>query len=132
MPSITARGEWKLGASDCRRTSWNKELDGKELRGALGGERDLELTGFAVSRTPSTCLTHPSPIAVWYADFKVYPYTDLGSTVISRFGNSRVASLTLEARVVCSGKALCENPCIRGRCLFGEGGHRSRRVFDWG
>ena len=48
MPSRAARGEWKLGADGCRGTSWSKELDGKELRGAHGGERDLELIGFPV------------------------------------------------------------------------------------
>ena len=47
MPSKAARGEWKLGADGCRGTPRSKELDGKELRGALGGER--ELSGFAVS-----------------------------------------------------------------------------------
>ena len=49
MPSKAARGQWKLDADGCRGTSWSKELDDKEFRGALGGERDLELIGFAVS-----------------------------------------------------------------------------------
>ena len=30
-------------------TSWSKELDDEELRGMLGGDRDLDLSGFAVS-----------------------------------------------------------------------------------
>ena len=30
------------GAIVCRGASWSEQLDGKELRGALGGERDLE------------------------------------------------------------------------------------------
>ena len=30
------------GANGCQGVSWNEELDGKEHRGALGGERDLE------------------------------------------------------------------------------------------
>ena len=49
MPSRAARGEWKLEADGCRGASWCKELDGKEFPGALGGERDLEVIGFAVS-----------------------------------------------------------------------------------
>ena len=50
MPSMAARGQWKLDADGgCRGTSWNKDLDDKEFRGALGGERDLELIGFTVS-----------------------------------------------------------------------------------
>ena len=48
MPLRAARGERKLGVDGCRGTSWRKELDGKQLRGVLGGERDLELIGFAV------------------------------------------------------------------------------------
>ena len=48
MPSRAARGDRKLGADGCRGTSWSKELDDKELRGALGGERDLELSGLTV------------------------------------------------------------------------------------
>ena len=40
------------------------------------------------------------------------------------FRNTRVAFPALEADVVCSGRAVSENSCIRDRCLFGEGGHR--------
>ena len=35
-----ARGDRKSGMDGCRGASWSEELDGKELRGALGGERD--------------------------------------------------------------------------------------------
>ena len=40
-----ARGDRKSGANGCQGTSWNEELDGKELRGALGGKRYLEPIG---------------------------------------------------------------------------------------
>ena len=33
----------------CQGMSWREELNSKELRGALGGERDLELGGSTVS-----------------------------------------------------------------------------------
>ena len=33
------------GANGCRGASWSEQLDGKELRGALGGERDQEPRG---------------------------------------------------------------------------------------
>ena len=49
VPSRAASSEWKIGAEDCRGTSWSKELDGKDIRGALGGERDLELSDIAAS-----------------------------------------------------------------------------------
>ena len=58
MPSMAARGYWKLGAIGCRGASWSEQLDGKQLRGA---ERELELSGFAVSCTPSTFSTHLPP-----------------------------------------------------------------------
>ena len=37
-----ARGGRKSGADGCRGASWSEELDGKELRGALGGKRNLK------------------------------------------------------------------------------------------
>ena len=36
MRSRAARGDRKLGANGCRGASWSEQLDGKELRGALG------------------------------------------------------------------------------------------------
>ena len=36
------RGDRKSGVNGCWGTSWSEELDGKELRGALGGKRNLE------------------------------------------------------------------------------------------
>ena len=35
------RGDRKLGANDYQGASWNEELDGEELRGAPGSERNL-------------------------------------------------------------------------------------------
>ena len=35
----------------CQGTPWSKELDGKEIHGALGGECNLEPRGTAVSYT---------------------------------------------------------------------------------
>ena len=49
MPSRTTRGYRMPEVNGCRGASWIEELDDKELRGALGGERDLELKGCAVS-----------------------------------------------------------------------------------
>ena len=49
MPSMATRCYSVSGAIRCRGTSWSEQLDGEELRGALGGERDLKLSGFAVS-----------------------------------------------------------------------------------
>ena len=37
------------GADGCRGASWSEELDGNELHGVLGGERDQELKGFPFS-----------------------------------------------------------------------------------
>ena len=39
---------------------------------------------------------------------------------------SRISSelIALEVNFVLSGRAVTENPCICGRCLFGKGGHR--------
>ena len=36
MPLKAARGDRKLEANGCRGASWSEQLDGKELRGALG------------------------------------------------------------------------------------------------
>ena len=53
----------------CQGASWNGELDGKELRGALGDEHELEPRGCRVFWASST---HPSsPTTVGYAGFKV-------------------------------------------------------------
>ena len=51
----------------------SEELDGKELRGALGGECDLDLRGSAVPLTSSTW-SQPTfcYLQVWYyADYKM-------------------------------------------------------------
>ena len=37
------------GTNGCQGTSWSEELDSKELRGALGGECDLESRGSSFS-----------------------------------------------------------------------------------
>ena len=48
MPSRTARGYLKNRVNKCQGVSWSEEFDDVELRGVLGGERDLELRGCAV------------------------------------------------------------------------------------
>ena len=50
-----ARGDRKSGADGCREASWSEELDGKELRGALGSKRTLEPRGspFSGHRLPT-------------------------------------------------------------------------------
>ena len=42
-------GERMSGMNGCQGMPWSEKLDDKKLRGALGGERDLELRGSAVS-----------------------------------------------------------------------------------
>ena len=42
-------GIWAMGANECQGTPSNEELGGQEVRGALGGNRDLELRESAVS-----------------------------------------------------------------------------------
>ena len=49
IPSRTARGYLSDGVNKCQGASWNEEFDVKELSGAVGGERDLELRGCAIS-----------------------------------------------------------------------------------
>ena len=49
IPSRTARSYLSNGVNKCQGASWSEDFDDKELRGALGGERDLELRGCAVS-----------------------------------------------------------------------------------
>ena len=47
---------------------WSEDLDGEELRGTLGGERDLELSGSTVSWNivdlESTHLSTPSSTSI--------------------------------------------------------------------
>ena len=45
------------------------------------------------------------------------------------FDNPRVAFPALAADAVCSGRAVSENSCIRGSCLFGEGSIAYDRLF---
>ena len=40
MPSRAAQGYGTSGVNGCREASWSEQLDGTELRGALGNERD--------------------------------------------------------------------------------------------
>ena len=55
MPPTMAGGYLSHGGkrmpevNGCQGTPWSVELEGKEVCGALGGERDLELRGSAVS-----------------------------------------------------------------------------------
>ena len=53
-----ARGDWKSVVNGCQGASWSEELDGKELRGALGGERDLESRGSPFSGHRLLILLH--------------------------------------------------------------------------
>ena len=57
------------GINECQETPWGKEFDGKELRGALGGEYDLESRGFAFSCTLEQESTHqlPKHLKMWYS-----------------------------------------------------------------
>ena len=43
-----------MEVNGCPRTPWRKDLDGRKLHEALGGECDLELRGSAVPCTSST------------------------------------------------------------------------------
>ena len=66
MPSMAARGYWKLGAIGCRGASWSEQLDDKEFRGALE-------SAIGTERIPVfwTSSAHPFlPATVWYSDFK--------------------------------------------------------------
>ena len=45
------------GVNGCWGGSWSEECDGKELCGALGGGRDLELRGGAVWNIVDPCST---------------------------------------------------------------------------
>ena len=45
----TARSDRRSGVVRSQEASWIKELDGKELRGALGGKRNLETRGSSFS-----------------------------------------------------------------------------------
>ena len=59
LKSYAFEGGSRLFKQWAKRASWSEEPE--ELCGALGDERDLELNGFAVSRTPLTWSTHLSP-----------------------------------------------------------------------
>ena len=55
VPSKAARSYWKLGAIGCRGASWSKQLDDKELRGALGstiGAENFPFSGHRLSMPP--------------------------------------------------------------------------------
>ena len=61
------------GVSRCQGTPRKEELDGKELRGALGGERDLELRGSTVfwNIVDLESILFQHLLQVWdYIDFK--------------------------------------------------------------
>ena len=119
---MAARGYRISGANGSRGASWCQQLHGKELRG--GTERIL------VFWTPSTRPGYPSPsTTVWCVDSKVEPLYCCnvpGNTLVPHmtlkvFCNPCVAFPALDADVVCLGRTVSENSCIRGRCLFREG-----------
>ena len=139
MPSKAAQGDRKLGATGCWGTLWSEErlvasLKATPRSGVGSGAKRIPVF-WAWSSNSS------SPTTVWCADFKVYPCTAVATVVynMTLFFSPAFKSLsiirseliTLEASVVLSGRAVSENPCVRGRGLFREG-LRSRRVFDWG
>ena len=101
----------------CREVSWSEELDGKELRGALGGERDQEPRGSPFSRHCLPILLHR--LEVWYADFE--------GDVVAQTYNFELLSLLIYARSLFSQQTLSfreESPRTRAASY-------SRRVFDW-
>ena len=125
MPSRVARGDRKLGANGCWGTTWREERLVASLTATPRSAVRSEAERIPVFWTSST--RPHSPTTVWYADFKVYPCTTV-ITVVSHMTlffllYSKVirSELTL---VVLSGRAVSKNSCIRGRCLFEEGGLR--------
>ena len=57
-----------MGVNGCQETPWSEGVDGKKLRGALGGECNLELRESVVSWTSSTWSqpTFHYLLQVWY------------------------------------------------------------------
>ena len=108
------------GANGCQGVSWSEELDGKELLGALGGERDLEPRG---SPLFGPCL-HGQPTLlhrrqVWYADFKgvvVAQTYDSESLIILTYARS----LLLQQALFGEGLRELVQLIIRGECLIGD------------
>ena len=120
----------------------------QQLRGA---ERELELGGLAVFPTPSTCSTHLSPsttrivVSCWFQKgclvilYRCYTFSVV--LLIAPFFSPdlcfcaleypRVAFLAPVASIIYSGRVVCENSCICGICLFGEGSIAYDRSFGW-
>ena len=70
IQSRTTQGYLSNEVNKCQGASWSEKRDDKELRGALGGKRNLELRGCAVSWN---IVDLPSPrqsTTVCYANFR--------------------------------------------------------------
>ena len=122
MPSRAARGDRELGAIDCRGASWSEEIDGKELRGALGGKRNLKPRGSPVSGYRLPVLLHllqyGMPIVKWFSStnirFRKFESYNLRSELAL---TASVVLLGLSpttrafAAGVCTERAVSENSC---------------------
>ena len=93
----------------------------KSLQLLRGAERELELSGFAVSRI------------LLGSTFSVVPHIapsfahDL--CFIRTLAYPRVAFLALVASIILSERAVSENSCNCGSCLIGEGNIACDRSF---
>ena len=128
MSSRAARGDRKLGANGCRGASWSEQLDGKELRGALGIVIGTERV--PVFWTPSA---HPSLSAtVWNADFKGLCMSCY--IAVMQKSNTSYSSVFISRCVLsCIRISARSLPCSRsGRCSFREGCHLKIRAFAAG
>ena len=133
MPSMAARGYWKLEVIDCQGASWSEQLDGKELREALGSAIGTKRIAFPGHRP--LILLHLLQCGMLISKVCISPVVPLlRRKVVPRIGPSfshvlcvralgypRVAFPALEAGVACSVRAVFENSYICGSCLFGEG-----------
>ena len=116
MPSMAARGYWKLGAISCRGASWSEQLDGKELRGALE-------SAIGTERIPVfwTSSAHPfSSTTVWYSDFK--GLCKFCCTTVMQKRNTPYSPVFLSRSVrSCIGISARSLLCSRsGGCLFSK------------
>ena len=141
IKSRTARGYLSNGMDKCQGASWSGEFDGKELREALGGERNLELRGapFPGHRLPilfhrrqygmliSKCSPCTAVMQYSSTSYDFFVSLSLCSHVsVMRFRKfafrrPRVAFLTLKAKFFFQ----------EGLSPRTHAASYSRRVFDW-